>query len=48
MFIIRTRNKNNYGKKDIIPLKKKEEKTIISKKDVTYAKKNLIHMIAIK
>ena len=35
----------NYEKKDMIPLTKKEEKTITSKKFVTYAKKNLIQMI---
>ena len=38
----------NYEKKDMIPLKKKKRNTIISKKFVTYAKKNLIQMIAIK
>ena len=38
----------NYQKKDVIPLTKKEEKHIISKKFVTYAKKNLIQIISIK
>ena len=38
----------NYEKKKMIPLTKKEEKTIISKNFVIYAKKNLIQMIAIK
>ena len=38
----------NYEKKKMIPLTKKEEKSIISKKFVTYAKKNLIQMIATK
>ena len=38
----------NYEKKDIITLTKKKRNTIISKKFVTYAKKNLIQMIAIK
>ena len=32
----------NYEKKKMIPLTKKEEKNIISKKFVPYAKKNLI------
>ena len=35
----------NYEKKDMIPLTKKEEKTIIIKKFVTYVKKNLILVI---
>ena len=40
----------NYEKKKMIPLTKKEEKhiIIISKTFLTYAKKKLIHMIAIK
>ena len=38
----------NYEKKDMIPLTKKKRNAIISKKFVTYAKKNLIQMIAIK
>ena len=38
----------NYEKKDMIPLTKKNGNTIISKMFVTYAKKNLIQMIAIK
>ena len=35
----------NYENKDMIPLPKKEEKTIIIKKFVTYVKKNLIQVI---
>ena len=35
----------NYEKKDMIPLTKKKEKTIIIKKFVTYVKKNLIQLI---
>ena len=38
----------NYEKKYMTPLTKKKRNTIISKKFVTYAKKNLIQMIAIK
>ena len=38
----------NYEKKDMITLKKKKRNTIMSKKFVTYAKKNLKQMIAIK
>ena len=39
----------NYEKKDMIPLtKKKKRNTIISKKFITYAKKNLIQIISIK
>ena len=38
----------NYEKEEMIPLTKNEEKTIISKKFVIYAEKNLIMMIAIK
>ena len=38
----------NYEKKDMIPLTKKKKKTIINKKFVTYAKKNLIRVIPIK
>ena len=38
----------NYEKKQMIPLTKKKRNTIISKKFVTYAKKNLIQMIVIK
>ena len=38
----------NYEKKDMIPLTKKKKETIISKKFVTYAKKNLIRVITIK
>ena len=37
-----------YEKKEMIPLKKKKRKTIINKKFVIYAEKNLIKMIAIK
>ena len=37
----------NYEKKDMIPLTKKRN-TIITKKFVTYAKKNLIQTISIK
>ena len=35
----------NYEKKDMTPLTKKKRNTIISKKFVTYAKKNLMQMI---
>ena len=35
----------NYENKDMIPLPKKEEKTIIIKKFVTYVKKNLMQVI---
>ena len=38
----------NYAKKEIIPLTKKEQNNMVSKKFVIYAKKNLILMIAIK
>ena len=40
----------HYEKKEMIPrpLTKKKRKTIINKKFVTYAEKNLIQMIAIK
>ena len=38
----------NYEKKEMIPLTKKKKKTIIKKKFVIYAEKNLIQMIAIK
>ena len=38
----------NYEKKDMIPLTKKNNNNIVSKKFVIYAKKNLILMIAIK
>ena len=38
----------NYEKKEIIPLTKKEEKNITSKKFVIYVKKDLVLMIAIK
>ena len=39
----------NYQKKKMIPLtKKKKRNSIISKKFVTYSKKNLIQLIAIK
>ena len=38
----------NYEKKEIIPLTKKEEKSITSKKFVIYAEKNLIQMVTIR
>ena len=38
----------NYEKKEMIPLTKKEEKNIRSKKFVIYVKKDLVPMIAIK
>ena len=38
----------NYEKKEMTPLTKKKRKTIINKKFVIYAEKNLIQMIAIK
>ena len=38
----------NYEKKKMIPLTKKEEKHYNKQKFLTYAKKKLIHMIAIK
>ena len=38
----------NDEKKEIIPLTKKEEKSITSKKFVIYAEKNLIQMITIR
>ena len=38
----------NYEKKEMIPLTKKKRKTIISKKFLIYAKKNLIQMRTIK
>ena len=38
----------NYEKKDMIPLTNKKRDTIVRKKFVTYAKKNLMQMIVIK
>ena len=37
-----------YEKKEMIPLTKKEEKSLISKKFVIYVKKDLVLMITIK
>ena len=38
----------NYEKKEMIPLTKKEEKSIISKKFAIYVKKDLLLIITIK
>ena len=38
----------NYEKQEMIPLTKKKRKSITSKKFVTYVKKDLVLMIAIK
>ena len=38
----------NYGKKEMIPLTKKEKKIIISKRFVIYVKKDLVPTLAIK
>ena len=38
----------NYEKKEMIPLTKKEEKNITSKKFVVYVRKDLVLMLAIK
>ena len=38
----------NYEKKEMIPLRKKKRKVIISKKFVIYVKKDLVLMTAIK